>query len=88
MSERDEYVDVVSPIADTWAVIALICFGMMLGFVGGLGYSYFDMLDATQAKIVGNVRVYPGPSGTIKMSGMTILDADIGISIVDCDSEE
>jgi len=87
-----EVVDIVSPVEDLWAVIALICFGMMLGFVAGLGYSYFDILnvknDAPKANIVGNVRIYPGENGPVEFSGVTILDADVGLVIDYCLEED
>ena len=78
-----EVVDIVSPVEDLWAVIALICFGMMMGFVAGLGYSYFDILDvkndAPKANIVGNVTVRPDINGEISFSGTTVIDGGMTI---------
>ena len=80
---NDEYVDVVTPLADVWAVIALVCYGMMMGFVAGLGYSYFDILDvkndAPKANIVGNVTVRPDINGEISFSGTTVIDGGMTI---------
>jgi len=82
MKDNEEYVDVVAPIAELWAIIALICFGMMMGFVAGLGYSYFDMVELAgeSPEIHGNVSIYPNKyDETILLKGIDIIGADTGI---------
>lgn len=69
-----ETVDVVVPLDNVWAIVALIFFGCIMGFVGGLGFSHHGNLEP--AEIVGAV--------TIVSDGRPVYFRNISVNNNDC----